>query len=509
MGLPCDDCGTPVRYNTSESGMCAFGGVRNKTYRVHIFSPDAGSGRRGGDLCGWCGRKEKHHVVNAGGHKLCRHTEFAVISLTNWRCANCYAKKSEHAGSRWCPWRCCNCARARGSRETACTLCDRRAGRPAAIAEMNRSAAAGRSEDQSVRVLHQGERLVCVENSVWWYAEEIALHETEPVIVKYEFMPLHGTSEVIGAFSLNRRAWGEGACDALTWYAAPHRHDFTFRGNMFATFFRDCQERAPANVTPLEWHVMEVRLSKREASFAVDGVLFATLRNPAAAQRRWPTHGYLGMIRYDSDWKFRRVTLAQADFSTSIPPAAASSFPRHADEDNDSDGQGGGRAGDGHADADSDSDSDTEEEAGGGVLAQVAKSWQGPQALVRESSSLLAEDFAECVVCFEPMHAHPAAVLTDAGGTRRTCAHVLFHLHCAQAMLRCAPRKSCPVCRTPCEKAVEVPSIVAAPDAWFRIMDFDGSGSLNKREVLVALRASVKVDFARLERDVESRNPQT
>jgi len=134
-------------------------------------------------------------------------------------------------------------AEAKKKAQEAAAAAKAKAGWPAAIAEMNRSAAAGRSEDQNVRVLHQGERLVCVGNSVWWYAEEIALHETEPVIVKYEFMPLHGTSEVIGAFSLNRRACGEGACDALTWYAAPHRHDLTFRGNMFATFFRDCQER--------------------------------------------------------------------------------------------------------------------------------------------------------------------------------------------------------------------------------------------------------------------------
>jgi hypothetical protein len=168
-------------------------------------------------------------------------------------------------------------------------------------------------EEQGVRVLQLEHVLVSCGNI--WLEEEIILSETEPVIITYEFMPSQHNSEVIGAFSLNCRDWGEGGCDALTWFCASHRHDFTFRGNMFETFFPHeplgLRVGTPADVRPGEWHKMEVYLSVRQASYYVDGVLFATVHNQGT-QTCWPTRGYIGMIRWASDWKFRNVKLTPA-----------------------------------------------------------------------------------------------------------------------------------------------------------------------------------------------------
>ena len=48
-----------------------------------------------------------------------------------------------------------------------------------------------------------------------WRDQLIVLSETAPVIIKYQVMPTDSDSEVIGAFSLNRRSWEQGGCDAF------------------------------------------------------------------------------------------------------------------------------------------------------------------------------------------------------------------------------------------------------------------------------------------------------
>jgi len=149
-----------------------------------------------------------------------------------------------------------------------------------------------------------------------WLEEEVILSETEPVIITYEFMASQHNSEVIESFSLNCRNWGDSGCDSLTWFCASHRHDFTFRGNMFETFFPHellgLRVGTPATVRPGECHKMEVYLSVSQVSYYVDGVLFATLHNQVT-ETCWPTRGYIGMVRWASDWKFRNVKLTHQD----------------------------------------------------------------------------------------------------------------------------------------------------------------------------------------------------
>ena len=151
-----------------------------------------------------------------------------------------------------------------------------------------------------------------------WLDQLIVLSETAPVIIKYQVMPTDSDSEVIGAFSLNRRSWEQGGCDALTWYAASHRNDFTFRHGMF-TGFPPAIRGAPIKLREGQWHSIEVKLSLCAAEYSVDGRQFATLQNE---RRRglvshvdsgyWPDRGYIGMIRYASDWKFRNLEIVPA-----------------------------------------------------------------------------------------------------------------------------------------------------------------------------------------------------
>ena len=63
----------------------------------------------------------------------------------------------------------------------------------------------------------------------------VNLKDDSDVIVTYEVRAKDHEAEIISAFSLNKKRWGTNnpQPDALTWYCAPHRNDFTFRTGMF------------------------------------------------------------------------------------------------------------------------------------------------------------------------------------------------------------------------------------------------------------------------------------
>ena len=67
----------------------------------------------------------------------------------------------------------------------------------------------------------------------------------------------------------------------------------------------------------------------------------------------------------------------------------------------------------------------------------------------------MAETHAECVICFEPLCAAPAAVFVDQR-QKRTCSH-FFHKLCAEEVAR--NHGDCPMCRAGFSATREVPDI--------------------------------------------------
>lgn len=154
---------------------------------------------------------------------------------------------------------------------------------------------------------------VMVDGENIWHRDLIVLSAT-PTIIRYDFMPIDTESEVIGAFSLNCHNWGDGDCDAVSWYAASHRSDFSFRGEMFEYCPPNLAQRSPTRVRAGEWHSMEVALSLSEATYRVDGEEFGrVLRQSDGAGALYPDRGYLGMIRYDSRWKYRNLHVMRSE----------------------------------------------------------------------------------------------------------------------------------------------------------------------------------------------------
>lgn len=110
----------------------------------------------------------------------------------------------------------------------------------------------------------------------------------------------------------------------------------------------------------------------------------------------------------------------------------------------------------------------------------------------------VAEDYAECSVCLEPMHSQPTVVLTNSEG-KRVCRH-FYHAVCARTMMSAKGGQNCPHCRTSYSAFLPVPDVEEKPQAWFQVVDFDGDGSLDCEEVGDVLKATLPIDCRKLQR---------
>lgn len=124
-------------------------------------------------------------------------------------------------------------------------------------------------------------------------------------------------------------------------------------------------------------------------------------------------------------------------------------------------------------------------------LAKVIKS---------ESSPSVAEEYAECVVCFESLCSQQCGVLLCQN--KRTCRHLL-HRSCAEAM-QCAGRYNCPECRAQFDSVYPLPKLSPTNiGEWFAAVDVDGDGRLSKAEVLTVLKAQYRLDWRALEQHID------
>ena len=115
----------------------------------------------------------------------------------------------------------------------------------------------------------------------------------------------------------------------------------------------------------------------------------------------------------------------------------------------------------------------------------------------------IAEQHAECPICFEPLHSAPAGVFVDPAGRR-----VSQHLFNYDAAVRWAQdRNECPVTRAPFARVVQVPSLITHPNEWFALVDLDGDGQLSRKEVIEVLKAQLPINNERLDQVAE--DPQS
>ena len=115
----------------------------------------------------------------------------------------------------------------------------------------------------------------------------------------------------------------------------------------------------------------------------------------------------------------------------------------------------------------------------------------------------VANDHAECVICFEPMQSEQCCVLTNNTGTR-ICQH-MFHLSCAENHKRSlGGSATCAICRRPYSSLKNIPDFQSDPEAWFEIVDLDGDGQLSLQEVTEILKSTTPLDWRSAETWIEN-----
>lgn len=106
----------------------------------------------------------------------------------------------------------------------------------------------------------------------------------------------------------------------------------------------------------------------------------------------------------------------------------------------------------------------------------------------------VAERKAECAICWEPLVEKPLGILADESG-RRACPHFL-HAQCAVQWSQSARkgRGTCPICRCTCSSVIMLPDFSEDAEAFFKALDVDGDGSLDRKEAMSTLQAILPVD---------------
>jgi len=131
----------------------------------------------------------------------------------------------------------------------------------------------------------------------------------------------------------------------------------------------------------------------------------------------------------------------------------------------------------------------------------------GPSLLERQLASQaqgVAEEFAECCVCFEPLCAEQCCMLFHNG--RRACRHLL-HRRCGEAMggrTGVFLSQQCPECRQSFDELRVLPILDQGHlRQWFDAVDVEGNGQLSQWEVIQVLKAQYWLDWRKLEQKVE------
>lgn len=108
----------------------------------------------------------------------------------------------------------------------------------------------------------------------------------------------------------------------------------------------------------------------------------------------------------------------------------------------------------------------------------------------------LAEQHTECPICYEELYTQRCVVFTQADSGQRTCRHLL---HEACSLLLQQHNSLCPVCRAPFGAFRVVPLITEDAQAWFRCVDFEGTGQLTRAEVAEVLTSHFPLDRSKVE----------
>ena len=112
-------------------------------------------------------------------------------------------------------------------------------------------------------------------------------------------------------------------------------------------------------------------------------------------------------------------------------------------------------------------------------------------------------EHAECSICFDALISKTCCILKT--NNLRTCRH-FYHEDCIKDCMKTS--HLCPVCRRDFDSLDVLADPRVEPFDWFTIMDQDHGGTLDQHELTDGLKATINMDFRRVEGDIERLWPQ-
>ena len=132
---------------------------------------------------------------------------------------------------------------------------------------------------------------VSISNQYIWLEKEYSL----PLEFSCNFVCNAQSDEFLPCFSKTKAQWGNRDCDALSWYMSPHRHDITFRTQLFRGWPAVKRNGSGFNAEVGKQYKMTCQIRNNTATYWIDGQEYATTTyDPDTI----PPSGYIGFAVY-------------------------------------------------------------------------------------------------------------------------------------------------------------------------------------------------------------------
>jgi dsDNA-binding SOS-regulon protein len=141
--------------------------------------------------------------------------------------------------------------------------------------------------------------------------EEFAL----PATISFDATMGGNADLILPWFSSNKKPWGDKDCDALTWFLAANRDDFTFRFRGYH-FDHKAKQLSKLRSIPGKSNRIVCTITSTSAEYYIDGTEYATVEYPLG------TLGSTGHFGIHTAWNQQalRVSNLEIDGAVSVPP---------------------------------------------------------------------------------------------------------------------------------------------------------------------------------------------
>jgi hypothetical protein len=139
-----------------------------------------------------------------------------------------------------------------------------------------------------------------------------------PATVSFDVTVTGSHDQIIPWFTSNRKRWGgpleDDDCDALSWYLAPDRDDFSFRFRGYH-FDHPTKQLLKLRAVPGKSHHMECTITPTSAVYSIDGKKYATADYPVGTLDS-SNKGYFG---FHSGWNEESLTVENLEIKGRRP----------------------------------------------------------------------------------------------------------------------------------------------------------------------------------------------